>query len=204
MQLFRAVPHEKADPSTIGRGYPTRRIPSNVPFAVDNLWEYLRPAHMPSRRQAIYASPTSELALANASAVGPLRDQYRVCRLEVFQEEPGIDGEPLFRVTQLNVSDARNHGDVFVLNKLVLSVLGPGFPDLPMADRLKAAPLFLPGASREDLEAAAQSSPDIRRILDTAREISTLWQDAREPGASSDGEVFLELAAGAAYRLIPV
>jgi hypothetical protein len=86
MPLYRAVPRENFNPDVIGRAHATRRVPSNVPFVVDNLWEYLRPEHLPSRRHAIYASPTPELALQNASVAGPLRDRYQACLLEVFRE----------------------------------------------------------------------------------------------------------------------
>jgi hypothetical protein len=206
MPLYRAVPREKFDPTVIGRAHATRRIPSNVPFVVDNLWEYLRPEHFPSRRHAIYASPTPELALENASAAGPLRDQYQACLLEIFQETTGAgaSAQAPYRATQLSVPDARNHPDVFALNKLVTAVLGPEFSDLPLHHKLKVAALFLPGSSREDLEQAAEASPEVRRILDTARVVSTFWSQAQEPHPSSNGEVFLELAPGAAYRLRPL
>jgi hypothetical protein len=206
MPLYRAVPRDKFNPDVIGRAHATRRVPSNVPFVVDNLWEYLRPEHLPSRRHAIYASPTPELALQNASAAGPLRDRYQACLLEVFREvtESGKASGALYRAAQLSVADARNHPDVFALNKLVTAVLGPDFPDLPLRHRLEVAPLFLPGSSREDLELAAETSPVARRILDMARAVSTFWSETHEPDSASNGEVFLELAPGTAYRLRPL
>ena len=69
MELFRAIPSSQLVAAEKGfRRQSTIRVPSNVPYVVDNLWESLRPKNMPSRRHAIYASPTPELALQNASA----------------------------------------------------------------------------------------------------------------------------------------
>ena len=44
----------------------TSRPPGNVPYYVDNIWEWLRPEGAPSRRKAAFASPTPELAAAGA------------------------------------------------------------------------------------------------------------------------------------------
>ena len=53
------------------------RLPVNVPYVVDNLWEHLRPGSMPSRRHSVYASPTPQQALASGTkgtlVVGELR-----------------------------------------------------------------------------------------------------------------------------------
>jgi hypothetical protein len=38
------------------------RIPKHVPVLVDNIWEYLRPVEMPSRRSSAFGSPTPLLA----------------------------------------------------------------------------------------------------------------------------------------------
>jgi hypothetical protein len=205
MKLFRAIPRRNFDPNFVGGRRSTQRIPSNVPFVVDNLWEYLRPGDLPSRRRAIYASPTRELALAGASGDGPLKDGYLVCELEFFPESSNsISAEKtLYRAAQLTVPDAREHPDVFLLKKLALAKLGAEFADLPLAEKLGAAALFLPGASPEDLMQASQANPAVRGILNAARELSTFWTEAGESSAGT-GEVFFELLPGAAYRLKPL
>ena len=51
------------------------RIPKRVPLLVDNIWEYLRPGNMPSRRKSAFGSPTADLA----SKFGPKNGTvYRV------------------------------------------------------------------------------------------------------------------------------
>lgn len=89
------------------------RIPSNVPYVVDNLWEWLRPEDMPSRRHAIYASPTPELALANASAALAPGEIYVACRVIVAPAH--------IRVAQLAVRDAREHPDIRTVSRWVSS-----------------------------------------------------------------------------------
>ena len=91
----------------------TLRLPSNVPYVVDNLWEFLRPDHMPSRRYSIYASPTPELARQNCSG----SDQGQgLCVYRLV-----IQGEAL--LAQLPVKDAREHADVQLTRHTVQSVV---------------------------------------------------------------------------------
>lgn len=207
MKLYRAAPRRNFDPNfLVGRRRTTSRIPSNVPFVVDNLWEYLRPDLLPSRRRAVYASPSPELALASASTDESFRESYVVCELEFFRESLGARSvaEPLYRALQLTVPDASEHPDVFLLKKLALARLGAEFADLPLSEKLGAAALFLPGATPEDLNQAAQANPAVRAILSAATELSTFWSDVQEPSADKTGEVFFELLPGAAYRLKPL
>jgi len=77
------------------------RLPSNLPYVVDNLWEVMRPQHMPSRRHALYASTTPELAMTNCSA----NDQGQ--GFMVYQLV--IDGP--YSIAQIRQEDARDHPD---------------------------------------------------------------------------------------------
>jgi hypothetical protein len=112
MELFRAIPSSRlADADKGFRGHSTIRIPSNAPYVVDNLWEFLRPKSMPSRRHAIYASPTPEFALQNASAALSDGDEYVACRVVVDPQK--------IRIAQLQVTDARYHSDIRLIGKWV-------------------------------------------------------------------------------------
>lgn len=136
MQLFRAIPASRLAEAAIGIGrQSTVRVPSNVPYVVDNLWESLRPKHMPSRRHAIYASPTVELALRNASAALRQGDEYVACRVIVDPDH--------IRVAHLQVKDAREHSDIRLISQWV-SKYGHALAELPMAAKHKLAPLFMP------------------------------------------------------------
>jgi hypothetical protein len=88
----------------------TSRAPGNVPYFVDNIWEWLRPEHMPSRRKAAFASPTPELAAMGAN--GSVDDAWQV-ELSENQKAVQITRDPC-------PEDARFHGDVARLKSVVL------------------------------------------------------------------------------------
>lgn len=198
MKLFRAVPRANAPAAdTAHTKHTTLRAPSNVPYLVDNLWEALRPENMPSRRHAAYASPTPELALANASAIaGDDKNAYAVF-------EVSIKGNA--KVAHLTVTDARYHPDIRQLPKAILDVLGKDFSALPLAERIAVAPLFMPYITKEDIAALACSTPLVQACLEKAQATSTFWKSARTtPCTKSAGELFFELGAGAVYYLVDV
>lgn len=189
--LFRAVPagnHSDACKSFELRD--TVRLPVNVPYVVDNLWEFLRPDHMPCRRYAVYASATPALALANASTVDR-GNGFTACALQ-------INGPS--RIAQLRVQDARWHGDI----KRVLGLVQQSFADMQMTsseERQHAAMLFMPAAKREDWQRLREISPFADSFIAQASALSTLWHDARATPEADDGELFFELAPGSSYTL---
>lgn len=198
MKLYRAVPRQQA--SFIQKQHAraqTLRAPSNVPYLVDNLWEAFRPDNMPSRRHAVYASPTPELALANASSL-TTTDRAAYVVFEVQMQGPAT-------VAHLDISDARHHADVRLLPKLVLDILGRDFSLLPLQDRLAVAPLFMPYMRRDELLALARHNPRLQECLDKTEQVSTFWPNARpHPCADRDGELFFDLAPGSTYQLVPI
>lgn len=168
----------------------TVRLPSNVPYVVDNLWEFLRPQSMPSRRHSIYASPTPELARQNCSG----RDQgqgFCVYRLVV-------EGRVL--LAHLSVTDAREHADVQLTRHTVQSVVQQ-MADASAEEKSSLGLLFLPGASRADWERARAASALAAQLIDTLSAASTFWSDASPtPNPDSNGELFLQLLPGAGYQ----
>jgi len=192
MDFFRAVPNQ-SDVSQPSKRLPTRRLPSNIPYFVDNIWEYLRPADRPSRRHAVYASPTVALAAENASA--STTAGYSVYRL-VFDKAPAF--------MQLPVTDARHHPDIKVLQRVVHAALGADFASLPLSEKVAVAPLFLPGVSAEELEQAAVAGSPLRQILEEAARVSTFWTGGDVLDPTSKGELFFELEGDNSYVLQPV
>jgi hypothetical protein len=166
------------------------RMPSNVPYIVDNLWEVLRLDGMPSRRQAIYASPSRALALQNQSG----RDRgdgfcvYRVV----------VDGSAL--IAQIPKRDAREHADIKNVQVIVQSEAA-SITSAPDDEKPFLALLFLPGATKADWKRARSGSPIADRLAEAMRAASTFWQDASsQPDPESDGELFFQLAPGSTYR----
>jgi hypothetical protein len=101
--IYRSVPAgcEGRSHSTPAGG----RVPVRIPLAVDNIWEWLRPAHYPSRRFSAFGSPTPGLAEESGPPDGI------ICR--VLIRSPA-------RIAQLrSVRDARHHPDVRSLPALL-------------------------------------------------------------------------------------
>ena len=195
MKLYRAVARENVPPNeTAYRRVSTLRAPSNVPYLVDNLWEALRPGNMPSRRHAVYASPTAALALSNASSVVG-GDSNAYCVFEVR-----IAGRA--KVAHLDVTDARYHDDIRQLPKTIVNTLGKEFSRLSLAERAQVAPLFMPYMTKEDVHTLASQYSLVKKCLDEATCVSTFWSSASPtPNTNSKGELFFELDADALYYL---
>ena len=194
MRLFRAVPtdHPSRD-GTPQRPRDTVRLPGNVPYVIDNLWEHLRPDHLPSRRHAVYASPTPELALRCATS-----DRTTV---ELVADELVIDGP--CKLTQLRIEDARHHADIGEVLR-TLQKAAPALLAAPLPERQAASLLFMPGCSKADWMHAVQQSPAAADFSAAASALSTFWGDAATEPTDAAGELFFELGAGASYRLISV
>lgn len=192
--LYRAELRSKLQTGVMISRFNGRRLPSNVPFAIDNIWEYTRPDTMPSRRHSVYASPTPALALAGASQGSASRDDYVVCRLELV-------GSP--RLLQIEVEDARYHRDVEAVQREILRRLRVGdWAQAPLEHKLALAPLFLPGVTRAELQQALRRHALLAEVVDSAAAQVTLWTPPAAPNAQ--GEIFFELDEGQGYVLHPL
>jgi len=188
MPFFRAEPVTES----LLRGDPkyrrlTLRLPVNVPFIIDNLWEYLRPEHMPCRRHAVFASPSPALALASSASAAKGRG------LGVY--EVVISGA--VKIAQLDVQDAKFHPDIAKIVETLskrISELAAG-----QADRQAAEKLFLPGATKDDWSALTSASEVAAALIAEMSSLSTFWRGASGILSSSDGEVFFELGETASY-----
>lgn len=195
MNIFRAVPRAAFKPNEVFAWRDDSRLPGNLPYLVDNLWEYTRPAHLPSRRKSVFASPSAALALEGASAgrLGP--DQYLA--LEVHFHMPPT------KLLQLSVKDARYHRDVGELQKLVHKLLNePERWSRRALDRkLALAPLFVPGTTAAELSLACEHNAELRAVVDAATALVTMWSDTPDPAA---GEISFELDQANFYTLRPI
>ena len=191
MTIFRAVPRAGFDPARVHTRHPGMRLPANGPYMVDTLWEFTRPANMPSRRKSVYASPSAALALDGAAGVGQAQDGFVACRVECPYPPKSF---------QLSVADARYHPDVSALQKVVyarLADLGPAGSQ----DKLALAPLFVPGMTPDELHAAMAGNAALRDLVGELAALVTLWKDTPDADA---GELFFEIDEDNAYTLHPV
>lgn len=191
MQLYRAVPRSGFDPGRQHKRHPGARLPANVPYFVDNLWEFTCPNDKPSRRYAVYASPTPELALAGGSGVNRHEEGFIACRVECLRPP---------KTFQCSVSDARGHPDLTFLRQAIQERFAGRTP-LAFETRLALAPVFLPGMARLELAKAMKQNATLRDFVDMLASTVTLWTDT--PDLAS-GELFFEIEEDNAYRLHPL
>lgn len=191
MTIYRAVAKGKFKQGDIIGRTDGRRLPGNVPYLVDNLWEFCRPEHLPSRRHSLYASATPALALQNASAHAP--EGYIAYRME-FATPPAM--------YQLPVPDARDHADIKVLQPCVSRLLRKS-GSATVAEKLAIAPLFLPGITKEELASAMVEHAVLREVVEEACKLVTFWT-TDQATVAPDGELFFELVDGNTYTLEPI
>lgn len=165
---------------------PTRRVPKNIPYLIDNLWEYLRPVTMPSRRHVLLASPSPEQARDSGS--------------------PTMPGGRLYRVTlprggticQIPQNDAKHHPDVSNhrrINEVLLAALGgQEFIDGDLA-RKSVFPLWSPCLLKDEVASILDTIGDPGLVGRLQTELS-FWRDAAVvdptgPTSFPNGEVFI-------------
>lgn len=198
MKMYRAITREsyQKNMGQIPR-FMTPRLPSNVPYVVDNLWEYLRSESNPSRRHAVYASPTPSLALQNASSGSASRDDYVVCEVIVDVSQ--------VRIAHLGVTDARYHDDIRVISQFVSKNSMRLMEEAKdPALKFRNAAIFAPGVG-SDLNSLCLDDRIVGsfadELLNYAERNSTFWNDASSCPGDHDGELFFELLHGASYGL---
>lgn len=196
LTMFRAVPKSGFDVNTIYRPLLTRRTPSNVPYLIDNIWEWLRPEEFPSRRFSAYASPTAQFALDNASAVGSNISDYIVCKV-IFN----IDN---IKLAHIPIKDAKFHSDISKIMRYVMSHLGKDFSNMSVEEKYQHGALFMPGVSKEEMNVYFHSSSSANQLGQYLQKLSTFWQDANTQTQLHDGELFFEISDNTSYQLVPI
>lgn len=171
----------------------TPRAPGNVPFFVDNVWEWLRPASFPSRRFSAFAAPSIDGAAASASC-----NTDQVYRVEL------LDGQPVCQlVNGERPEDARYHADIESLKRLIIRTLPREWYQRPSSERGIEALLFLPCGTRDDIDMVMQKSTLID--ADRIRDACSFWRDVvllegalKFQTMHLSGEIFFE----GRYRLV--
>lgn len=230
--LYRALASQRVNGEEKKHHRDDRRTPQNVPYVVDNLWEWARPYGMPSRRGCAYASPTPELARENAGN-GPL---------DVFQL---VEIAPDSILVQIPPSDAKRHSDIEPdkgngkpgLRIILLELLkkhyfrksqglaadqelsdeqkaelrgAVGWAGLPFAIKMEAAPLFLPAVNPDELNSLLGPGGPLESIATELKNAVGIWKEAKLVDLTAaelpypDGEVFYSTATKLNKVLIPL
>lgn len=187
--IFRATP---AVPRPHVAARATLRAPGNLPYLIDNLWEWLRPDGYPCRRTAAFASPTPDLAAASQGSADPfissvvLPRGWRVAQLTAGEER----------------HDAKHHRDVAALRKAVMNALGQDWLALPSQQKGSESLLFVPCLQKDEVQSIVETSELLSAEL--IRDASTFWRDialTEFPSIADDiGEIFFDVPPDG-YRL---
>jgi hypothetical protein len=175
--LYRCLSKESYS-SEIKHHKKTKRLPNNVPYFVDNIWEWLRPDNMPTRRLAVYASAHKSLALKFATSDDLL------CKIR-FADKANI-------VQIGQYQDAKLHPDVKKLPRLVTKYLGQSWLDSDLTNKKKYGQLFLPLLSRNETDSLL-SIPELHDLKSQIINTSTFWHDVNHVISNyqlTDGELF--------------
>lgn len=183
MMLYRVESRKEQKITTCSK-FKTMRVPRNVPYVVDNLWEWKRPDGYPCRRHSVYASPTPELAKESGLRDGQL---YQV----EFKKEVNC------LIGQLGNVDSKNHPDCQKLPKLLFKLLGQGWIDASLAEKEESGRLGIPCLRKEEVELLFHSE-SLALIRDQVWDEISYWTDVRivSPDAAllpyPHGEIFIE------------
>jgi hypothetical protein len=162
-----------------------RRVPGNVPYVVDNLWEWVRVKNCneyPSRRSAVFASPTPKEA--EATQPGSSVWIYRV----VLPSE--------WKVAQLTgYADAKLHSDVRRLVSMVKGDLKREWFSRKLSERGDEAMLFCPCLDAEEIDSIIKKSKTLNE--NKLHDAVSFWRNLNffNPCTeilSTSGEIFFE------------
>ena len=193
--------YRAAEPKGGRKPRPTRRQPGNVPYVVDNLWEWARQEkypEYPNRRKSAYASPSQEQACK--SARGDDQKSYRV----EFQGK--------YTLAQLvGYEDAKYHPDCRNLKKRVQEKLDQDngrfwWASQERENKHPAGQLYVPCLSAEEVNDLFDSVDVLNENRSDLLEAVTFWEDVELIEGSElkvkEGELFFEYDGG--YKLVPV
>ena len=188
VSLYRSVVEKTPTGETIRP--PVTRIPVNVPYIVDNLWEWTRPEEFPSRRTSVFASLSFDIAKRRNLENG-----------NIYVVEP----IGTYTLAQLvNYEDSKNHPEVFSLRDKIFELISPEWAGSSLEQKREVGKLFIPCLSKPEMEELFTSSTFLPTIKDEIKAVVRYWNDVElvniNQGFKNDtGEVFMSVPYG--YRL---
>ena len=149
-KIFRCV-SKKDDTTTKFRKHKdTMRPPGNVPYIVDNLWEWKRPKGYPNRRYSVFASPQPSFASASGPKQGTVynvefKDKYKLCQV-------------------VGYNDSKEHPECKSLRALLFDIFGQGWIDGKLTYKEEFGKLWFPCLSKEDMNHLFGANEKLRKI----------------------------------------
>ena len=188
--IFRCA---KEGSSLNGKYQKTMRPPGNVPYVVDNLWEWKRPEGCADRRRSAYASPRVDLAQKSGPKGGIV---YRV----------EFEGD--VKLCQLvGYPDSKYHPDCRNLRSLLFGRLGQDWVDADLSLKSEIGKLWIPCLTKFEVEWLFNTVGRLKEIREEVFQAISYWDSVAvlkegDTFPDDEGELFFEPMAG--YRLIPL
>ncbi len=151
--VYRSVAPTPATASELCEYHNTMRPPGNVPYLVDNLWEWKRPEGYPNRRYSAYASPTPDLAKQSGPKDGEVyrvefAGAYKLCQL--------VDGN----------EDSKYHPECKSLRQKLLKLLGQQWIDESLTTKKDIGRLWMPCLTRDEINSVFDENEALRNVKD--------------------------------------
>ncbi len=163
LNIYRSV---KAEPETTTKLHApktTMRPPGNVPYVVDNLWEWKRPKGYPNRRCSVFANPDPETARKSGAKGGT------VFRVE-FQGE--------FKLCQTkDLEDSKFHAECDSLKKLLFKLLKTDWLNEKLEEKVKLGRLWMPCVTKDEMNYLFGSVEQLRKVRDEAFNSIRYWDE---------------------------
>lgn len=196
--IYRAVSKEKQVTNKLFKPHPTMRPPGNIPYIVDNLWEWVRPSEYANRRMSAFASPTPELA---ADSYGSDCLVYKV----EFPENSSFKICQLIRPDQNQ--DSKFHGECKSLKKKIIKHLDSIWFDNDLGEKCKIACLWMPCLKKEETETILSKFDGLNITKDELYNSIRYWDDVvlldrLSVVPNNQGEIFFEYPDGYFLRHI--
>lgn len=196
--LYRSIKEPTENDQLIFQYRDTMRAPSNVPYIVDNLWEWARPDGYPCRRHASYASPTPKLALESGPGGGKAYQVRFLGQISIAQVK--------------GCSDSKEHPDCKKLKKVTIHLLRQQIDDWwldwDIGIKQQLGQLWMPCLRKSEMDYLFAHVPELNKIHRELRSYITYWNDIEiiNPNQGGfpdkDGEIFFEARDG--YQLMPI
>jgi len=201
--IFRSIIVKEDGTTRLHEYRNTMRPPRNVPYIVDNLWEWKRPKGYPNRRFSVFASPQQDLAKKSGKDGGTVyrvefNGKYNLCQLKGYK-------------------DSKEHPECTTLPKLLLDKLGQDWIDDKLASKIEpgrllipkegAGRLWIPCLTKKEVDSLFEEVEILKDIRDDIYNAITYWNDIvlikkNEPVPDAEGELFFEAKEGYYLRII--
>ena len=185
--IFRCVMEKPDTVIKLREPKPTMRPPGNVPYVVDNLWEWKRPHNYPSRRYSVFASPRPELAKNSGPEGGRVytvefNGRHKLCQVKGY-------------------SDSKFHHECKSLKKLILHMLGHEWVEGNLAKKEEIGRLWMPCLTKDEINFLFESNKKLRKIREEVYNSISYWDNVaiitvNTTFPNEKGELFFEATDG--------